>query len=145
MDTVEFNGLRRRLAKTQKQLGELLGTSLKAVQGYEQGWRRIPAHVERQLLFLAWRRERLDSRSAPCWRQLDCSPRRRERCPAHEFQAGTLCWFINGTVCHGTVQSTWTEKMAICRTCPVFKPLLEVRTGCSTGKTPCVASPTPLH
>lgn len=49
MDREIFSTLRAKLGKTQKALAELLGVSLKAVQSYEQGWRAIPMHVERQL------------------------------------------------------------------------------------------------
>ena len=52
MDSKEFHSLRQKLQKTQKQMSQLLGTSLKAVQSFEQGWRKVPVHVERQVLFL---------------------------------------------------------------------------------------------
>ena len=52
MDSKEFSNIRKKLAKTQKKLASLLGISLKAVCSYEQGWRTIPSHVERQLIFL---------------------------------------------------------------------------------------------
>ncbi len=47
MDKETFSKARARLAKTQKELSELLGVSLKAVQSYEQGWRSVPVHIER--------------------------------------------------------------------------------------------------
>ncbi|MFC1516563.1 helix-turn-helix domain-containing protein, partial [Thermodesulfobacteriota bacterium] len=52
MDNKEFAYFRKKLNKTQKQMAQLLGTSLKAVHSYEQGWRSIPANVERQMFFL---------------------------------------------------------------------------------------------
>jgi DNA-binding transcriptional regulator YiaG len=52
MDSREFLGFRKKLNKTQQQMARLLGTSIKAVHSYEQGWRNIPAHIERQMLFL---------------------------------------------------------------------------------------------
>ena len=52
MNRHEFRNIRRRLAKTQKEIAQLLGASVKAIQGYEQGWRAIPTHVERQLFYL---------------------------------------------------------------------------------------------
>ena len=55
MDNKEFAAFRKALKKTQKQIAELLGTSIKAVHSYEQGWRKVPAHVERQLFFLVSR------------------------------------------------------------------------------------------
>jgi DNA-binding XRE family transcriptional regulator len=52
MDKTEFSQIRHRLGKTQAQIAQLLGVSPKAIQSFEQGWRNIPTHVERQLLFL---------------------------------------------------------------------------------------------
>ena len=52
MDNKEFTTIRKKLNKTQKQMAQLLGTSIKAVTSYEQGWRTVPGHVERQLFFL---------------------------------------------------------------------------------------------
>jgi len=52
MEKKEFSKIRKKLAKTQKQLAALLGMSLKTIHSYEQGWRSIPAHIERQLFFL---------------------------------------------------------------------------------------------
>ena len=46
MNKNEFKKYRKRLQKTQKQIAELLGTSLKAVHSYEQGWRSVPVHVD---------------------------------------------------------------------------------------------------
>ena len=45
MDSEEFKYFRKRLSRTQKQIAVLLGTSLKAIHSYEQGWRTVPAHV----------------------------------------------------------------------------------------------------
>ncbi len=52
MERKKFAQARAQLGKTQKALAELLGVSLKAVQSYEQGWRSIPAHIEKQIYFL---------------------------------------------------------------------------------------------
>jgi DNA-binding XRE family transcriptional regulator len=57
MNRNEFKKYRKRLNKTQKQMAELLGTSLKAIHSYEQGWRTVPVHVERQIFFLVSRLE----------------------------------------------------------------------------------------
>ena len=53
MDDKEFLRARKILEKTQKELAELLGSSIKAVHSYEQGWRTVPAHVERQIFFFS--------------------------------------------------------------------------------------------
>jgi hypothetical protein len=124
MDKNEFKKYRTRLDKTQKQMAELLGTSLKAIHSYEQGWRTVPVHVERQVYFLVSRFEKKSKTKRACWVIKKCSREQKRSCPAWEFSSGDLCWFINGTVCEGTVQKDWKEKMKICRSCEVFNSLL---------------------
>lgn len=124
MNKNEFISIRKRLAKTQKELGALLGVSLKAISSYEQGWRNIPGHVERQLLFLLAKKN--DGALINCWDIRNCSDEVKQSCPAWEFKAGNLCWFINGTVCDKQVKKTWQDKIEICRTCEVFKTQLDL-------------------
>jgi DNA-binding XRE family transcriptional regulator len=124
MNENEFKKYRKRLAKTQKQMAELLATSLKAIHSYEQGWRTVPVHVERQIFFLVSRLEQKGKKQKSCWLVKKCPSQQKRDCPAWEFSSGDLCWFINGTVCEGTVQKDWKEKMKICRSCEVFNPML---------------------
>ena len=124
MDNNEFLRARKRLSKTQKQMAGLLGTSLKAIQSYEQGWRSIPTHVERQLFFLVSRMKETSKNQRPCWVIKKCLPERKKQCPAWEFQSGRLCWFINGTTCEAKIQRDWQKKMRICRSCEVIAGLL---------------------
>ena len=120
MDSKEFSSLRQKLQKTQRQMAQILGTSLKAVQSFEQGWRKVPGHIERQALFLISNRGGGTAKSRPCWVVRGCSPESREACPAWEFNLGHLCWFVNGTICRGKTQGSWPEKMKVCRSCEVF-------------------------
>lgn len=124
MNSEEFLRARKKLDKTQKELAQLMGTSLKAIQSYEQGWRVIPSHAERQMFFLLARKRGISSSQKPCWIIKKCPTKRREHCPAWEFQAGKLCWFINGTLCECKVHASWQEKMKICRSCEVLTSLL---------------------
>jgi hypothetical protein len=124
MNKNEFKKYRKRLNKTQKQMAELLGTSLKAIHSYEQGWRAIPAYIERQVFFLVSRLSRKEKGTKPCWKVKKCSATQKARCPAWEFGAGDFCWLINGTICDGTAQKNWNEKMKICRSCEVFSYIL---------------------
>jgi hypothetical protein len=124
MDSEEFKYFRKRLNRTQKQIAELLGTSLKAIHSYEQGWRTVPPHVERQMFFLVSRLEENRKSRKPCWLIKKCPPDQKKKCPAWEFKAGKLCWFINGTMCEGQVHNNWEEKMKICRSCEVLQPIL---------------------
>ena len=115
---------RQYLGKTQTQMGQLLGVSLKAIQSFEQGWRDIPVHVERQVLFLLVQKKSPRKKNRPCWVIRKCPVEIRQNCPAWEFQVGHLCWFINGTICQGQVQERWEKKMKICRQCEVFQTQL---------------------
>jgi DNA-binding XRE family transcriptional regulator len=124
MTPVEFVSLRKKLEKTQLQMAAILGVSLKAVHSYEQGWRTIPPHVERLMLFLlscktpGWRNKK------QCWTVMNCATAQRKKCPVWEFGAGRICWMINGTHCQGKLQKDWKSKMAICHDCDVMKALI---------------------
>ena len=121
MDAREFTEIRKRLNRTQKDMAVLLGVSVKAVHSYEQGWRSIPDHVKRQIYFLVFRGE---SVAGPCWSVVGCPEERKAKCPAFEFKAGQMCWFISGTACQGKVHKTFDEKMNVCRCCDVLQDRL---------------------
>ena len=123
MTSNEFKKFRKKLEKTQRQMAHLLGVSIKAVHSYEQGWRSVPAHVERQIFFLVSRLKGNIHNRKPCWDRKACPSEKKEMCPAWEFQAGDLCWFISGTICDGHVHKTWKEKMKLCRSCEVMKSI----------------------
>ena len=125
MDIKEFKSFRKRMNKTQRQMSQLLGVSVKAVHSYEQSWRNIPGHTERQMIFLLSRMDGKQNGRKPCWVIKECPPETKKQCPAWEFQSGDLCWFINGTNCCGDACKDWAEKMKCCRSCEVFKPFLQ--------------------
>ena len=124
MDNKEFYYFRKKLQKTQKQMAQILGTSLKAVESYEQGWRNIPAQIERQVLFFLALKMETRERRAPCWEIKRCTSEMQKDCPAWEFKSGHLCWFINGTICQGKPQASWGQKMATCKKCKVFSSFM---------------------
>jgi DNA-binding XRE family transcriptional regulator len=121
MDSKEFIEARKKLAKTQKELANLLGISLKAVCSYEQGWRTIQSHVKRQLIFLLAKKLHPHTGTSNCWDIHNCPEEKKIQCPAWEFNAGDLCWFIGGTICDNTIHSTWDQKMEKCKNCVVIK------------------------
>jgi DNA-binding XRE family transcriptional regulator len=129
MDNLQFKTLRSRLAKTQKELSQLLGISVKAVHSYEQGWRKVPHHVERQLLFLLSRVLAPEKEAPKCWDINQCPEEKLSKCPAWEFSAGNMCWFINGTKCSGQAHNSWEDKMEECRTCKVFLSIFNDQKG----------------
>lgn len=125
MTRVDFLAIRKNLNKTQKELSVLLGVSERSVQSFEQGWRSVPPHVERHLYFLLSRKKNNGSCRKPCWVIKKCPSGRRKNCPAYEFNAGTLCWFISGTLCDNPDSKKRNEKLKLCRECPVLVSLIE--------------------
>lgn len=123
LDSVEFARSRKKLGKTQKEMAELLGIALKTVHSYEQGWRNIPSHIERQVFFLLCNHKGKHKASIPCWEKKNCDL--KDQCPAWEFQCGHLCWFICGTCCDCTNGCSLEEKMEKCRSCEILQSLLE--------------------
>ncbi len=124
MEKKELAAIRHRLGKTQKEISQLLGISLKAIKSYEQGWRKVPVYIERQILFLLALKEGCYENKRPCWTIIKCPMEIRKKCPAWEFKTGHLCWFISGTLCHGEVQENWHEKIRICRQCKMFQQVI---------------------
>jgi len=120
----EFVEARMKLDKTQKEMAQLLGVSVKAIYSYEQGWRSVPTHAERQVFFLLSRKRGIRKLAKPCWVIKKCTMKRRKQCPAYEYNAGRFCWLVNGTICECIAQKTWKEKMKICRECDVMSDLL---------------------
>ena len=105
-------------------MASLLGVSIKAIHSYEQGWRSVPPHVERQMFFLMARKRSVIKAQKPCWTVKKCPTKQKKECPAWEFRAGKLCWFVNGTICCGTAHEKWKEKMKVCRSCDVLAQIV---------------------
>ena len=124
MDNKEFSKIRHLLGKTQEQMSELLSVSAKAVQSYEQGWRNIPVHIERQMLLLLSLKKTSNRKPTPCWEIKDCPPENRINCIVWELKALHFCWFLNGTYCQGKTQKSWKNKIKLCRDCKVYKTML---------------------
>jgi DNA-binding XRE family transcriptional regulator len=96
----EFARLRAALGKSQRELAELLGLSQKAIESYEQGWRNVPAHVERMLYFLLFKlNDAAIADAEPCWESTGCPEERRESCVAYVAREGRFCWFFTGKLC----------------------------------------------
>ena len=125
MESKEFVTYRKKINRTQKELAILLGVSLKAISSYEQGWRTIPCHIERQLLYLVSNARRSAPPLKDCWTILNCPKEKKENCPAWEFQSGKNCWMISGTICHGKPQASWDDKIALCKKCKVLQQMLK--------------------
>ena len=128
MKKKQFAEIRRHLGKTQREMAQLMGVSAKSIQSFEQGWRNIPVHVERQvLLILALKNRASKKKDKPCWLTRRCPAEDRQNCPAWQFDAGNLCWFINGTICEGKIQASWKKKLKICSECEAYQSILPLR------------------
>ena len=123
MEKEDFSQLRHYLGKTQVQIARLFGVSSQAVHSFEQGWRPIPTYIERQMLFLMYLKKRSQKSLLPCWEIQNCPLEWRNNCAAWEFNAGQICWFINGTFCKGKHLNNWETKMMVCRQCEVLRKL----------------------
>ena len=121
MTKEDFSQLRKQLEKTQKELAALLGISIKTIHSYEQGWRSVPSHIERQLYFLIIHQRGNPKEFTPCWEKKNCLL--KENCPAWEFQSGHLCWFLCGTLCDCAQETNVKNKLEICKKCDLFKTL----------------------
>jgi DNA-binding XRE family transcriptional regulator len=121
----DAQGLRHELGFSQSDLADLIGVSPRTVQSWEQGWRKPSPGLIRSLLLLAlsWRLgERFSCQV--CWETVNCSPAERERCLTYQSKQGHLCWFLTGNAHRGRRLKHWSEKMAMCATCPFFGKLL---------------------
>ena len=120
----EFNSIRRALGLTQKQMAQALCVSIKAVQSFEQGWRNIPSHIEREMLLLSslnrFSNIEISALPEPCWNILNCPEDQKDKCLVFKLNARHYCWYISGTCCKGKPNKSWEEKIAHCKKCEVF-------------------------
>ena len=117
-----FKRIRKALGATQREFADLLGISLRAVQSYEQQWRKAPPGVEklaRLALFLKLRAEG-NRDGKPCWEVTGCSEEVRSRCLAYIYGAGELCWLVTGNMHRGRKLEKADAKLAACEKCPVM-------------------------
>ena len=120
MGGAEFARMRASLGKSQRELAGLLGISLKAIESYEQGWRRVPAHVERVLYFLLFKLNEDEIGSEdPCWKSKACPDERRSKCVAYVAKEGRFCWFFTGRLCASAKSGEEG-----CYSCEVFTRML---------------------
>jgi hypothetical protein len=121
LDGHGFARLRSSLGKSQRELAELLGLSLKAVESYEQGWRQVPFHVERMMYFLSLKLSSDGGRDGkPCWDAKGCPEAKRSACVAYVSDEGRFCWFFTGRLCADAGPG-----LEGCRGCEVFASMLQ--------------------
>ena len=125
MDNKEFSKIRRELELSQKGLSRIVCVSLKAIQSFEQGWRNVPTHVEREMLLLSSLKSsgNMDRNSTACWEIKNCPEDWKEHCLVWKLQARHFCWYLNGTFCQGKAHHNWEEKIKMCRECEVYQSM----------------------
>jgi len=55
-----------------------------------------------------------------CWEFKNCGKEKTGDCPAYP-KSGDECWRIAGTMCGGTVQGSFAQKLANCMECDYYK------------------------
>lgn len=121
MNKAVLKSIREFLGENQRVLSGDLGVSLKALQSYEQGWRRIPEDVEKRVLFyLSILNRKHNFRTKPCWQIRRCDASVRHRCLAWKLGAGRECWYISGNMCRSVRMRDWMEKKDLCLRCDAF-------------------------
>ena len=130
--------IRAELGLSQSVLASLVGVSARAIQSYEQGWRRPSEMVERSflLLLIAFRNGNQLAR-ARCWEAMKCVPETRDQCIAYLTSQGHLCWFLTGTMCHGQNRRCWDEKLRECLKCSFMQGLLTPPKDVTALQKPC--------
>lgn len=126
MDKKEFSNLRKSIKRTQKELSELLGVSLKTIESYEQGLRNIPSNIERIFYYLFFKLNKNKIKEQKmCWEKTSCPVDVREKCIAWSTGEGYYCWFITGKTCHYQKKISEKDPIPDCFQCPVFKSRLK--------------------
>jgi len=127
MDKEEFSRIRRLLGKTQNHMAQILCVSPKAIQSFEQGWRNIPAHIQREMLLLWALKESSGDRVPACWEIQACPDEWKKKCMVWELKIESLCWYFNGTFCQGQIHKSWDEKIQKCRECKVYQSIFNLK------------------
>jgi len=122
MNNNEFSQIRSILGKTQEQMSRILCVSPKGIQSFEQGWRKIPTNIEREMLLLLHLKTSA-RRVRACWEVMKCPAEWKNNCIVWDLQIGDFCWYFSGTSCQGQVKKTWHEKIESCRKCEVYQSM----------------------
>lgn len=118
----DLRSVRDNLKMSQNELAALLGVSIRAVQSYEQGWRKTPPYVQKLAgLLVQFNWQRKNKPQPPCWKTKQCSSSARSECAAFQFQRGDICWLVTGNMCDGKRLRNWEAKLTKCLKCPVMK------------------------
>jgi len=115
--------VRQALGWTQGEMATHLGVSRKAVESYEQRWRKTPLNVERLALLFLGSLSAMSGRKKAvcCWELKRCALESRRNCPTWQSRRGDICWLLAGTYCDGRKMRSWKEKWERCKRCGVLR------------------------
>jgi len=129
--------IRQQFGVTQAKLAVAMGTSIKTVQSYEQGWRNVPTRALVQLLVLLAIHRRREIDKVPCWEIRKCRQTAREDCPSYTIGEGQFCWFVSAgaTKCPTDLDTADTDDDLLpCMGCEVIRRLLRTDDVPADGK-----------
>lgn len=117
-----FKQLRTNVGWTQRDAATILGVSQKAVESYDQGWRRVPDSIWRQMLTILSVQVGYPRKHKPCWDVNGCSRARRKSCFCARTLRGHFCWLVAAK----SRCPRWQEHLGAqsCLTCGVVKAFL---------------------
>ena len=58
-----------------------------------------------------------------CWDFKRCGKNETNDCPAYP-KAGRVCYLVAGTLCGGTVQGSYAQKIGNCKQCDFYRALV---------------------
>ena len=121
VDITNLRSVREALRKSQAELADLLGLSVRAIQSYEQGWRRTPLGVQKMtLLLLCLQRRNGRALPSPCWVTRGCDAETRAACSSREFGGGRFCWLFSSATQRCKASDGSDGSLEPCLRCPVM-------------------------
>jgi transcriptional regulator with XRE-family HTH domain len=127
VDITSLRSIREALAKSQREMADLLGISVRAVQSYEQGWRALPSSVQKLAVLLLLLRQREEKPALPsCWEITECDPEKTASCYSRSCGKGQLCWLVTNDKQRCRWMADHEDALQACSRCPVMRTWLEV-------------------
>ncbi len=119
--------VRDKLGLSQSQLASVLGVSPRAVQSYEQGWRKPPQPFVTQLMTVLALHAGHPDHFTPCWSLTGCQDMQLRTCRAVTVGRGSFCWLLAGRACGKNKAEGRASGEIPCIGCAVMTNLLEGR------------------
>ena len=119
--------VRSKLGLSQSQLASVMGVSPRAVQSYEQGWRKPPQPFATQLMTVLALHVGHPDHFTPCWSLTGCQDAKRGTCRAVTVGRGSFCWLLAGRACGKNKTEGGASGELPCIGCTVMRTLLDGR------------------